>query len=190
MATTSVYALPYQTMADPPHGPDLGRLLAEKVETELVRIDADVDRLEAPVIARLRQTTPQTLTTGTFAPINFQTEDLDSADGHSTTTNISRYTAKVAGKYELSGAIAFAANGTGQRYAKWQKNGVDVPASGTNMQALTSGQSLLGAATVFVTLAVNDYVQLLGNQLSGANLDTYTGVDYAQSAMNVRYLGK
>lgn len=38
-ATTPVYALPYQELTDPPHGPDLGRLLALAVEAELVRID-------------------------------------------------------------------------------------------------------------------------------------------------------
>lgn len=40
MATTPVYGLPYQTLTDPPHGPDLGRLLAEAIEDELARIDA------------------------------------------------------------------------------------------------------------------------------------------------------
>lgn len=36
---TPIYGLPYQTLTDPPHGPDLGRLLAEAVEGELARID-------------------------------------------------------------------------------------------------------------------------------------------------------
>lgn len=42
MPTTSIYGLPYQGLEDPPHGPDLGRDLAEAVETELVRVDADI----------------------------------------------------------------------------------------------------------------------------------------------------
>lgn len=40
VATTPVYALPYETLTDAPNGPDLGRLLALAVETELARIDA------------------------------------------------------------------------------------------------------------------------------------------------------
>lgn len=38
--TTPIYGLPYQSLDDPPHGPNLGQNLAEAVETELARIDA------------------------------------------------------------------------------------------------------------------------------------------------------
>lgn len=44
---TATYGLPYQSLSDPPHGPDLGQHLAEAVESELQRIDADVDALQA-----------------------------------------------------------------------------------------------------------------------------------------------
>lgn len=40
--TTPVYGLPYQELGDAPDGPALGEDLAVAVETELVRIDADV----------------------------------------------------------------------------------------------------------------------------------------------------
>lgn len=51
MPATSVYALPYQDLASAPHGPNLGEDLAEAVEDELVRIDADVADVVADVAA-------------------------------------------------------------------------------------------------------------------------------------------
>lgn len=44
--TTAVYALRWQDLLDPPHGPNLGKNLAEDVEDELVRIDADITALD------------------------------------------------------------------------------------------------------------------------------------------------
>lgn len=40
MPTTPIYALPYQSLADPPDGPHLGSDLALAVEAQLARIDA------------------------------------------------------------------------------------------------------------------------------------------------------
>lgn len=48
MATTPVYALPYQGLADAPNGPTLGQNLALAVEAELVRIDADIAAIPRP----------------------------------------------------------------------------------------------------------------------------------------------
>lgn len=49
MATTPVYALPYQTLTDQPDGPSLGEDLALAVEAELVRIDGDVSGIDTRV---------------------------------------------------------------------------------------------------------------------------------------------
>jgi hypothetical protein len=38
--STPVYALPYDSLSDPPDGADMGQDLAEAIETELARIDA------------------------------------------------------------------------------------------------------------------------------------------------------
>lgn len=46
--TTPTYALPYQTLDDPPDGPSLGEDLALAVEDELERIDAAAASLLAP----------------------------------------------------------------------------------------------------------------------------------------------
>jgi hypothetical protein len=57
MATTANQGLPYQTLADPPHGPDLGRLLALAVESKLVMRFASIAdrtaRVPAPTIGMM-----------------------------------------------------------------------------------------------------------------------------------------
>lgn len=40
--TTPIYALPYDSLTDPPDGAGMGQSLAEAVEDELVRVDGDV----------------------------------------------------------------------------------------------------------------------------------------------------
>jgi hypothetical protein len=44
---TPIYGLPYPALSDPPNGPAQFQALAEAVEHELQRIDADVDTLQA-----------------------------------------------------------------------------------------------------------------------------------------------
>lgn len=148
-------------------------------------VNTDVAALAAPPIAVLRQTVAQTLTNGTFTALTFTTEDIDTANGHSTSTNTSRYTCQVAGKYMLTGGVTFASNGTGARYARWRVNGADVSGGGTSMPGISGDQALLPARTVIVALNVGDYVELWAYQGSGGNLDTYVGVTYAQSTVTV-----
>lgn len=51
MPTTPTYALPYQSLTVAPNGPTLGQDLAEAVETELARIDADNAAQDALIAA-------------------------------------------------------------------------------------------------------------------------------------------
>lgn len=50
MPTTPIYGLPYQSLTDPPDGPNLGEDLALAVEDELARIDGDVSAVPASVL--------------------------------------------------------------------------------------------------------------------------------------------
>lgn len=154
----------------------------------------DVDDLGAlafPPIAVLRQTAAQTgIANSTFTAITFGFEDIDTYNGHSTAVNNTRYTAQKAGKYQLSGGVAWAANTAGQRWTRWAKNGVEIEGSGTSVNATSSGQALTPARTIIVGLAVGDYVELQGLQSSGGPLDTYVGVAYAQSSMTVQWVSE
>lgn len=179
--STPTYGLPYLEPDDPPDIASATQDLAEAAEAQLITA-------RTPPVAQLRQTSVQTLTHNNWAALSMQAEDHDSHGGHSTSTNTSRYTCPTGqgGVYELAGAAAFAANATGQRWCRWARNGTELNGSGANMDAAASGQTLLAARTVQVTLAPGDYVELQALQTSGVNVDTYVGVGYAQSTMTVK----
>lgn len=162
--------------------------LWEHLQTLATNINDDVVNLAAPPLAVLRQTTGQTIANNVFAAITLTTEDIDTANGHSTSSNTSRYTAQRAGYYQVSGRVSFVTSATAQRTGKLTKNGADIASSGNNIQAMSGGQTMCPVLPVIVQLAVGDYVELWGNQNSGGNLDTYVGVTYFQSAMVVRWV--
>jgi hypothetical protein len=141
--------------------------------------------------AQLYQSSAQNLTNNTYQAITFQSEDFDlpGSGGHSTSTNITRYTAPIAGKYTFSGVVAFTANGTGPRGTQWMKNGTNIFGSVTMYpNAGASVASRIPAVTMGIDLAAGDYVELMGYQNCGATLSTFTlGSD--TSSMHVRYSG-
>lgn len=138
-----------------------------------------------PVLAQLRQTTAQTITNNTWTAVTFGAEDVDTHSGHSTSSNTSRFTIPLDGTYLLAGGVSYAANATGQRWCRWYKNGTELDGGGANINANSSGQTLMVAKTLQVVLAVGDYVELWAFQSSGVSLDTYVAFAYAQSTMNV-----
>lgn len=141
--------------------------------------------------AQLYQNAAQNVTNNSFTAITFQAEDYDlpSPGGHNTSTNTSRFTTQVAGKYTFSGGVAWAANGTGLRGCKWMKNGIDLFGSTIMLASVGAGASTrIPALSMGIDLAVNDYVELHGYQSSGGTLATFAvGAD--TSTMHVRYDG-
>lgn len=152
---------------------------------------ARLDFLEDVPRAQLRQTVGQSIANGTFVPLTFTTEDYDSANGHSTSSNTSRYTATVAGRYELSGCVTWAANATGQRAAQWFKNGTVINASqvGYPASAATERQYPARTMTVFLN-GTTDYVELAGYQDSGGALSTSVAFAWVQSIMVVKWIAE
>lgn len=129
-----------------------------------------------PPIFRGRQGSAQALTSGTWAPLNLNTTDVDSDSGHSNVTNNSRYTCQVAGWYYVEGYFATGSGGTAARFeCSIAKNGTVVGASAqflvrqNDLQALMSG--------TLVQLAVSDYVEVWGRHNSGAGVGTFVGSD-------------
>jgi hypothetical protein len=141
------------------------------------------------VSANLRQTAAQPMDNAVFEPVEFNAEDFDTHGGHSTVTNPDRYTVPRAGKYELSGGVTFAVNGTGSRGCVWSKNGTQI--NGSQVMLAANGAiltTLITARTIMVQLAVSDIIRLEGYQNSGGPLNTVVaGSD--QSSMSVRYIG-
>lgn len=117
-------------------------------------------------------TTQQTISNLTSTPLTFNAEDVDSANGHSTTVTPSRYVAQLAGWYLLSGKAAWVGNVTGSRRNSWLKNGAVIPGSQISMDVDSTAVAEHNAVTMQVQLAVGDYVELQVFQDSGADLLT------------------
>lgn len=144
--------------------------------------------LLAGPVANLRQTVAQTVATATYTSITFDSEDVDTHNGHSNVTNPSRYTIPRDGYYELSGGIVFDPNTTNGRAGRWTVNGTAL--NGSSNQVPANAASLvcgLGMRTVIVFLITGDWVQMQGYQNSGGNLNTNVLAE-TQSSMTVRWL--
>lgn len=130
------------------------------------------------------QTTATTLTTsGTVYPIAFDAELFDVVQsGDGLMVQGSRIYARTAGKYRIGGQIAYTSNATGIRALNIRLNAAGNPASGTliysmQVQALTSGTSVVAGEPTLYPMAVGDYVELFGQQTSGGSLTTSVGVN-------------
>lgn len=135
-------------------------------------VSADINFLIAPPIFLGYQSAAQSIPNNAFTAITFDTEVVDSYGGHSTVSNTSRYTAQVAGWYDVIGKVSWVANATGRRIATLYVNGSEL--------AYTRGEGIASATAVAascyalapVFLNATDYVEVYGLQNSGGALNT------------------
>lgn len=133
----------------------------------------DCNFLIAPPIFLGYQSAAQSIPDSTYTAVTFDTEIVDSYSGHSTTTNTSRYTAQVAGYYDVVGKVGFVTSGTGRRIGTLYVNGAELGYTRTEQTpsgTAASNTTCIALAPVF--LNVNDYVELFAFQSSGAPLNT------------------
>lgn len=108
----------------------------------------------------------------TLAPVTWDSETDDNWNGHSTSSNTSRYTAQVAGLYSLSGTFSVVGNTTGYRLAVWYLNGTEI--NGTRNYVPNPGTTINCTVPLVgfnVRLAVGDYVEMAVFQNSGGALN-------------------
>lgn len=145
----------------------VGELLtAAKLNTDL---RDGLNFLLAPPRAQLYRTTSQSTTTGVFAALQWDAENIDTDGGHSTSTNNSRYTAQTSGWYEVTASVLWAADST----AGFRLTNVDVNNSGFpqiyDMSTPMSDNSCVLNPCGKVFLNVGDYVEVKVYQTSGGN---------------------
>ena len=135
-------------------------------------VSAVLNYLLAPPIFKGIQTVAQTITTGTFTAVTYDAEVVDSAGGHSTVTNTSRYTAVYAGWYRKGGGSTFAANATGRRI---HRLGVNASTMAGSASSVPANASILPWAfrNDRIFLNVSDFVEDFLFQDSGGNLATF-----------------
>jgi hypothetical protein len=129
----------------------------------------------------------QAITNTTFTAITFDTESFDTDAFHNNSTNTSRFTVPSgkAGKYLISGTVAFQA-GTGAREVAYYKNGAALNYGPT----LPAPAGALGAyipISYVANLAVSDYIEIFVYQNSGGNLNcTHSETE---TSVQLSYLG-
>jgi len=140
-------------------------------------------------VAELRQTVAQSIANGTPTAVTFDTEDIDTDNGHSTVSNTSRYVGQTAGRFQVSGGVGFAASATARRSAQWFKNGSVINAGSAMVPATAANDMAVAARTMTVFLnGSTDFVELDAYQESGGALNTFV-TGNGQPSMSVRMVG-
>lgn len=132
------------------------------------------------VAVRVRHNTTQSIGSGTLVALSFNTETFDTDAFHDTVTNNTRLTVPSgkAGKYRIYGSIEWASNTTGIRAAELRVNGTAYIAVDSRL-ANTGGNTTICGVTTSYSLAVSDYVELIGYQTSGGNLNSASSSDFS-----------
>jgi|SRR5271155_3601865 len=101
--------------------PIIRQFVVDEVETAsyLNSLSAALSFLTNPPIATVYQTAAQSLTSGSPAPVSYDSTEVDTYGGHSNTVSPARYTAVVPGYYLLGGGAPMAGS-TGGTYRKLQ----------------------------------------------------------------------
>lgn len=118
------------------------------------------------------QSSAQTFTNNAQTALLLDSEALDSYNGHSTTSNTSRYVAQVTGYYFVFGTITWVTNTTGVRVCFLAKNGTAVNGAYGGLANTTFNATAMTAGVV--QLNSGDYVETWGIQNSGGGLATQT----------------
>lgn len=127
-----------------------------------------------------RQSSAQSITSGTDVAISWDTEVWDNDSMVDIAGQPTRVTIKTPGTYRITGAAQFASNATGNRYAMVKLNGSATINSQDGRVAMSGAVTSL-LTVVDLVLVVNDYIELYVNQGSGAGLNVGGDVRTAMS---------
>jgi len=127
---------------------------------------------------KVYRTSNKATTNNTWTVIDFDADFWDEiptglSEQHSTSSNNTRLTCRVAGKYLVFGEVIFASNASGNRSLVIRKNGAAIGVWETSITQLPNAgnwETNMQISTV-LNLAVGDYVELCALQSSGGNLD-------------------
>ena len=116
-------------------------------------------------------------------------ERWDTHAQHDPSTDNSRLTCKVAGKYLITGNLRYESNATGERDAWIRLNGSTIIAE-VRQEALeqTPAGTYVNVSTIY-DLAVNDYVELGAWQNSGGALNVEVSANTSPEFMMAKLQG-
>lgn len=130
----------------------------------------------AAIGARAYNSASLTVASSTITAVTLDSERWDTDSCHSTSANTSRLTCNTAGKYVISGNIAFDANTSGTfRDIGIRLNGSTIIAY--NRASPNSGTPNIIATTIW-DLVAGDYVEMIAQQDSGASRTLAAQADF------------
>jgi len=117
--------------------------------------------------AKGRRNAGQTLPHAAHTPIAFDVEDADTDTMLDVSGGTpSRIVAKTAGKFMVAGQVSFPAATAGPRYAYIRKGG-SIILAGAEVNSVTAPDNTVINPSDIVPLAVGEYVEIIGYQVSG-----------------------
>ncbi|MGL5908850.1 MAG: hypothetical protein ACRCZP_02540 [Phycicoccus sp.] len=151
---------------------------------------AMLNEIADPPTAHLLQTLTLSVPNATWTSVPLDVEIVDSANGHSTTINPSRYVCQRAGVYEFGGALSFTINATGIRSGRVLRNGSAAVLGSVDLRSASSADfTCMSLPISKERLSIGDYVELQAYQTSGASLNLDDTVNGAGSALSITYIG-
>jgi hypothetical protein len=132
----------------------------------------------------------QSIATATDTALAFNSERFDQAGNaadtmHDNVTNNSRLTCRYAGVYQVTGMAGWAANATGIRQLSIRHS--VGPTKYSLVEDIPSASSgTYRVVTALIALAVNEYVELVAFQSSGAGLNILASGNFSPEFMMVR----
>ena len=119
----------------------------------------------------------QNMPNATWTSVTFNTDVIDSANGHDTAVNTSRYTVQAGhgGLWQLQAKFSWDGSTTGRRLGRYLVNGASVVAGSEHSVPPSATALLAPMVTALVQLSAGDYVEFQQNQDSGATRTTFSG---------------
>lgn len=121
-----------------------------------------------PSSCRVYHSTTQNLSTSTFTALNANSEQWDSASMHSTSSQTSRITVPVAGKYLFVARIEFGVDATNTRYGRFLINGSTTEPF--DAKPAMTGVGVRCSGSTVQSLAAGGYVEVQAWQNSGSTI--------------------
>jgi len=131
----------------------------------------DLEFFIDPPACAVKHSTTQSIATATTVALACNTEDFDNNAMHSTVTNNSRITIVTAGRYEFATTLRYAFHATGSRLARFQVNAGTVYEVMFVAASTATNDTTVVGGTKKLTLVAGDYVETIGFQTSGGNLN-------------------
>lgn len=121
-----------------------------------------------PPSCRVYHSTTQNVSTSTFTALNANSEQWDSASMHSTSSQTSRITVPVAGKYLLVARIEFGVDAANARLGRFLINGVTTEPF--DAKPAMTGVGVRCSGSTVQSLSASGYVEVQAWQNSGGTI--------------------